>query len=303
MLKPLVWGQGIAADAIQTAATKRGTLRHTQATPTAKLMTTRNRLSLVHRLRTAVDLKKERKVKVEPLKRERHTSTPRAASVPVKHAARTPAPTLKPEPASPEKKISLYEGVEDSDSNFFKSKSSPDVPLAVSLAALRGASRAMLVLSSLHEDEDVPMPPAAAMPAAAPISPTVSSVSSLSTTSATPSAFSSISGALRATSSAAGPSALGRAPVSAGSPATHMLFNWKTLVLYDDPKATVAERKPGELMEVVEAGEIWSWISTLGRSANMLKAAVEERNPSKSMQVVEGKEVVEWISTLGDLGK
>ncbi|KAJ7862380.1 hypothetical protein B0H14DRAFT_3444756 [Mycena olivaceomarginata] len=64
-------------------------------------------------------------------------------------------------------------------------------------------------------------------------------------------------------------------------------------------------------MEVVEAGQVLSWVTTLGTSANMLynrktrilyddlNAAVEERKPGESMQVVEPEKVVEWISTLG----
>ncbi|KAF8214945.1 hypothetical protein K438DRAFT_1749057 [Mycena galopus ATCC 62051] len=269
-------------------------------------------LDRASRQQASAPAKHKRTAAMEPLKRERGASTPPAASVLVKRAVtRTPAPALKPEPPSPEKKISLYADIEDSDGDLFASNSSADVPLAATLAASRTGSRATSVLSSLHEDEDVPMPAAAPMPAGPPDSPTVSSVSSLSATSATPSAFSSISGALRATSATAAPSALDRA----GPPATHMLFNRAPLVLYDDPKAAVAERKPGESMEVVEAGKFLSWISTLGRSANMLynrntkvlyddlKAAVEERTPGKSMQVVEPDELVEWISTLGSLGK
>jgi hypothetical protein len=137
---------------------------------------------------------------------------------------------LEVRPPSPEKKRSLYADVEDdddglvksdssTDDELLKSDSSTDVPLAKSLTASRA-------LSTLHEDEDVPMPAAVAIPAAAPDSPTISSVSSLSTlstTSATQSTFSSILGPLRARS-AAGPSSLSQ----------HMLFNRKTLVLYDD---------------------------------------------------------------------
>ncbi|KAJ7789705.1 hypothetical protein B0H14DRAFT_3502703 [Mycena olivaceomarginata] len=229
---------------------------------------------------TTVGVKEEKKSVKRP-------STARAASVPVKCAAQGAAHTPAPK-----------------DDDLFKSDFSTDVPLAKTLAASRAASRATSrarsALSALEEDEDVPMPAAIAIPAAAPDSPTVSSVSSLSTTSASLSAFSSISGPPRARA-AAGPSALSQ----------HLLFNRKTLVLYDDAKTTVAERKVGESMEVVDAGQVPSWVTTLGTSANMLynrrtrilyddlNAAVEERKPGESMQVVEPEEVMEWISTLG----
>ncbi|KAJ7846826.1 hypothetical protein B0H14DRAFT_3454093 [Mycena olivaceomarginata] len=49
-----------------------------------------------------------------------------------------------------------------------------------------------------------------------------------------------------------------------------MLFNRKTLVLYDNAKTAVAERKVGESMEVVDAAQVLSWLSTWGTSANML---------------------------------
>ncbi|KAJ7862381.1 hypothetical protein B0H14DRAFT_3444757 [Mycena olivaceomarginata] len=145
---------------------------------------------------TTVEVKEEKKSVKRP-------STVRAASVPVKRAAHTPAP-----------KVPVKRARET---------------LAASRATWRATSRAKSALSALDEDEDVPMPAAivipttVAIPAAAPDSPTVSSVSSLSTTSASLSAFSSISGPPHARS-AAGPSAL----------AQHMLFNRKTLVLYDD---------------------------------------------------------------------
>jgi hypothetical protein len=114
--------------------------------------------------------------------------------------------------------------VEDEDTDYsmdddlFKSDSSADVPLAKSLAVSRTTSR---TLFTLHEDEDVPMPAGVAIPT--PVSPTILSVSSLSAMSATLSTFSSVSGPLRARS-AARPSTLSQ----------HMLFNRKSLVLYDD---------------------------------------------------------------------
>jgi hypothetical protein len=160
---------------------------------------------------------------------KRAAQTP-APTPPVKRAAHTPAATvpikraLEVAPPSTEKKRSLYADVEDDDADYstdddlFKSDSSADVPLAKSLAASRTTSRA---LSTLHEDEDVPMPAAVAIPT--PVSPTISSVSSLSATSGALSTFSSVSGPLRARS-AARPSALSQ----------HMLFNRKSLVLYDD---------------------------------------------------------------------
>jgi hypothetical protein len=183
----------------------------------------------------------------EEKKSVKRPSTARAASVPVKRAAQgaahTPAPKVPVKrvrevgPPSPEKKVSLYVDVEDDD--LFKSDSSTDVPLAKTLAASRAASRATSrarsALSALEEDEDVPMPAAIAIPATAPDSPTVSSVSSLSTTSASLLAFSSVSGPPRtsAFSSISGPP---RARAAAGPSALsqHLLFNRKTLVLYDD---------------------------------------------------------------------
>ncbi|KAF8128326.1 hypothetical protein K438DRAFT_1789550 [Mycena galopus ATCC 62051] len=239
-----------------------------------------------------------------PVKRA-PVSTSRSASVPVK---RTAAP--KAEPASP-KKLSLYADMEDSDEDVFQSDSSVEVPLA-SLAPSRRDSRATSVLSSLaasrpdvrgisalsdlEEDEDVAMPPPHPV---APISPTISSASSLSTTSAAPSNFSSISGALRAS-----------APPAAG-PSGRMFFNQRTRVLYDDPKAAIEEKKPGESLQVVDAGEILPLIRGLGSSANLLynretqilydnlQVAVEERNAGDSMQVVEPAEVVPLISAVG----
>ncbi|KAJ7808473.1 hypothetical protein B0H14DRAFT_3482316 [Mycena olivaceomarginata] len=161
----------------------------------------------------------------------KHVAQTPAPTLPVKHAAHTPAVTvpikhaLEVVPPSTEKKRSLYTDVKDNDDadystddDLFKSDSSADVPLAKSLAASRTTSRA---LSTLHEDEDVPMPTAVAIPT--PVSPTILSVSSLSVTSAALSTFSSVSGPLRARS-AVRPSALSQ----------HMLFNRKSLVLYDD---------------------------------------------------------------------
>ncbi|KAJ7706556.1 hypothetical protein B0H14DRAFT_3526039 [Mycena olivaceomarginata] len=256
---------------------------------------------------------KERQVKQEPLKHMRQASTAHAASVPVKRAA--PAAPYNAKPASPEKKRSLYADTDDSDPEILKTDSSLEVPLAASLAASRASSRATSALpgltvslavsransrarsalSSLEEDEDVPMP------AAPSVSPTVSSVSSLSATSAAPSAFSSISGALRAATPV-------RAAVVAPSTPRPMVFNRKTRVLYDDLEAAVKEKQPGESMELVQTAEVMPWIRL---SAKMLynrrthvlyddlKAAVDEREPGDSMQVVEPGEGVEWISTLG----
>jgi hypothetical protein len=149
-----------------------------------------------------------------PVKRAAHTP---AATVPIKHA-------LEVAPPSTEKTRSLYADVEDDEADYstddelFKSDSSADVPLAKSLAVSRTTS---CTLSTLHEDEDVPMPAAVAIPT--PVSPIISSVLSLSATSAALSTFSSVSGPLRARS-AARPSTLSQ----------HMLFNRKSLVLYDD---------------------------------------------------------------------
>ncbi|KAJ7802575.1 hypothetical protein B0H14DRAFT_3488349 [Mycena olivaceomarginata] len=224
-------------------------------------------------------------------------------------------PTSKAKPASPEKKRSLYADTDNSDPEILKTDSSLEVLLAASLAALRASSRATSALpgltvslavsransrarsalSSLEEDEDVPMP------AAPSVSPMVSSVSSLSATSAAPSAFSSISGALRAATPVC-------AAVVAPSTPRPMVFNRKTRVLYDDLEATVKEKQPGESMELVQAAEVMPWIRL---SAKMLynrrthvlyddlKAAVDEREPGDSMQVVEPGEGVEMIGTLG----
>ncbi|KAF8181113.1 hypothetical protein K438DRAFT_1976213 [Mycena galopus ATCC 62051] len=227
------------------------------------------------RSRTAVkgvkhEVKKEREVKLGPPKGERMTSTARAASratsvlaTRVAHAG-----ALKAE-SSPEKKIFLYPDIEDSEDDLFKSDSSVEVPLATSLAASRAYSRATSALSSLDEDEDVPMP------AAPTISPTVSSVSSLSAMSTAPSAFSSISGALRPRGAAPAArategtsAAVSRAP--AMPPPKPMVFNRRTRVLYDDLEAAIEEKQPGEAMELVEAAEMLPWISTLGQSAKML---------------------------------
>ncbi|KAJ7309157.1 hypothetical protein DFH08DRAFT_823588 [Mycena albidolilacea] len=249
---------------------------------------------------------KERQVKQEPLKHMRQASTARCLA---------PAAPYKAKPASPEKKRSLYADTDDSNPEILKTDSSLEVPLATSLAVSRASSRATSALpgltvslavscansrarsalSSLEEDEDVPMP------AAPSVSPTVSSVSSLSATSAAPSAFSSISGALRAATPV-------RAAVVVPSTPRPMVFNWKTRVLYDDLEAAVKEKQPGESMELVQAAEVMPWIRL---SAKMLynhrthvlyddlKAAVDEREPGDSMQVVEPGEGVEWISTLG----
>ncbi|KAF8185872.1 hypothetical protein K438DRAFT_1973714 [Mycena galopus ATCC 62051] len=239
-----------------------------------------------------------------PVKRA-PVSTSRAASVPVKRAA---AP--KAEPASP-KKLSLYADMEDSDEDVFQSDSSMEVPLA-SLAPSRRDSRATSVLSSLaasrpdvrgisalsdlEEDKDVAVPPPHPV---TPISPMISSASSLSTTSAAPSNFWSISGALCAS-----------APPAVG-PSGRMFFNRCMRVLYDDPKAAIEEKKPGESLQVVDAGKILPLIRGLGSSANLLynhetqilyddlQVAVEERNTGDSMQVVEPAEVVPLISTVG----
>ncbi|KAJ7771239.1 hypothetical protein B0H14DRAFT_3509077 [Mycena olivaceomarginata] len=240
---------------------------------------------------------KERQVKQEPLKHMRQASTVCAASVPVKEEA-----------------VPLRD-TDDSDPEILKTDLSLEVPLAASLAALRASSRATSALpgltvslavsransrarsalSSLEEDEDVPMP-------AAPIvSPTVSSVSSLSATSAAPSAFSSITGALRAATPV-------RAAVVAPSTPRPMVFNRKTHVLYDDLEAAVKEKQPGESVELVQAAEVMLWIRLsvkmlYNRRTHVLyddlKAAVDEREPGDSMQVVEPGEGVEWISTLG----
>ncbi|KAF8209534.1 hypothetical protein K438DRAFT_1753876 [Mycena galopus ATCC 62051] len=224
-LKPPARGLSIAGDVTDTNGNTEGPqdrarvldrIAHQLATGPAKWV------------KTTVKVKKE-------LKCDCHASAPRATSVPVKCVARTPAPPIKPEPASLEKKLSLYTDVKDSDnSDIFQTDSSTEMPLATTLAASRAASCTMSGLSSLAEDEDVPMPAATAIPAAAPISPSVPSVSSLSASSATLSAFSSISGALCTTSAAAGLSALLHATVPVAPPAVHMLFNRKTLVLYDN---------------------------------------------------------------------
>ncbi|KAF8162028.1 hypothetical protein K438DRAFT_1776110 [Mycena galopus ATCC 62051] len=246
------------------------------------------------RSRTAVEgvkhtVKKEHEVKLGPPKGERMTSTARAASraasVPATRVAHAGA--LKADSASPEKKISLYANIEDSEDNLFKSDSSAEVPLAASLAASRAYSRATSALS----------------------------VSSLSTMSTAPSAFSSISGALRPCGTAPAArategtrAAASRAP--AMPPLKPMVFNRRTRVLYDDLEAAIEEKQPGKAMELVEAAEMLPWISALGRSAKRLynwrthvvyddlKAAVEERKPGDSMQVVEPGEGVEWISAL-----
>ncbi|KAJ7880730.1 hypothetical protein B0H14DRAFT_2566129 [Mycena olivaceomarginata] len=153
---------------------------------------------------------------------KRVAQTP-APTLPVKCAAHTPAATvpikraLEVVPLSTEKKKD-EDADYSMDDDLFKSDSSADVPLAKSLAASRTTSR---TLFTLHEDEDVPMPAAVAIPT--PVSPTILSVSSLSTMSATLSTFSSVSGPLRARS-AARPSTLSQ----------HMLFNRKSLVLYND---------------------------------------------------------------------
>ncbi|KAJ7660016.1 hypothetical protein B0H14DRAFT_2659182 [Mycena olivaceomarginata] len=245
-----------------------------------------------------------------PVRRIAHThaASHLPPTLPVKRVVHTPATTVpikravEVAPPSTEKKRSLYADVKDDDADYstdddlFKLNSSADIPLTKSLTVSRTTSRA---LSTLHEDEDVPMPVAVAIPT--PVSPTILSVSSLSATSAALLTFSSVSGPLRARS-AARPSALSQ----------HMLFNQKSLVLYDDAgsKTAVAERKVGESMEVVDAADVLSWFSTLGTSANMLynrktqilydnvNAAIKERNPGESMQVVESEDVVEWISAL-----
>ncbi|KAF8137978.1 hypothetical protein K438DRAFT_1786193 [Mycena galopus ATCC 62051] len=255
------------------------------------------------RQQASAPTKHKRTAAMELLKRERGASTPPTASVLVKRAVtRTPAPALKPDTPSPEKKISLYADIEDSDGDLFASDSSADVPLAATLAASCTGSWATSVLSSLHEDEDVPMPAAAPMPAGPPVSPTVSSVSSLLFLD-----FEGIASHIRR-----------RRALCSGSRRTarhaHALQPGDARPLRR-PQGCCRGKKPGESMEVVEAGKFLSWISTLGRSANMLynrntkvlyddlKAAVEERTPGESMQVVEPDELVEWISTLGSLGK
>ncbi|KAJ7857424.1 hypothetical protein B0H14DRAFT_2578317 [Mycena olivaceomarginata] len=226
------------------------------------------------------------------MKRARHpSSAPRAASVPVRKRAVTVVPP------SPEKKLSLFVDVDDSDDDVFKSDSSTDFPLAKPVAASRASSRLTSAPSTVDKDEDVLMPAAVVPAPAAPDSPTVSSVSSLS---ATVSTFSSISGPLRAraadTRSAGGLSRLTQ----------YLLLNRKSLVFYDDGEAAAAEREVGESMEVVDTRDVLSRISSLGQSVfnrhsnviyDDLNAALEERKPGESIQVVRTG-VKAWISAL-----
>ncbi|KAJ7888128.1 hypothetical protein B0H14DRAFT_2562499 [Mycena olivaceomarginata] len=236
------------------------------------------------------------------IKSECLTSTARAVSaravpVPVKRAA-----AAKAEPASP-KKLPLYADGDDSDDDLFNSDSSVEVPLAScakSARSSRPASCTSSALSGLEEDEDMLMPLSNPV---TPMSPTMSSVSLLATSSATTSNFSLISGVFRAT-----------APHAAGPSTTHAtahMFNRRTGVLYDDPKSVLAEKNPGESMQVVDTREIIPLISGLGTSSNLLynrktqvlydnlTVAVEERKPGESMQVVKPDAVVPWISGLG----
>ncbi|KAJ7790836.1 hypothetical protein B0H14DRAFT_2625608 [Mycena olivaceomarginata] len=225
----------------------------------------------------------------ESVRRKRSASTQRAQtikrapSVPVKRTPSASVPvmrrTVKAELVSPPKKTPLYADCEDSDleEDLFKSDSSIEVPLAAS----RAASRPKSVLSTLDEDEDMPMPPASAPPTTNSFSPTISSASSLSATSIAPSIYSSVSGSL-ATRVASAPAAPAAAPATSssggrGSPrvatpsrghpvsiSAHLLYNRRTGVLYEDPEKGVEEMGRGDSMEVVKRGNVAQWVSGLG---------------------------------------
>ncbi|KAJ7782101.1 hypothetical protein B0H14DRAFT_3507366 [Mycena olivaceomarginata] len=197
----------------------------------------------------------------ESVRRERSALTQRvqtikrAPSVPVKRAPSASVPvmrrTVKAELVSPPKKTPLYADCEDSDleEDLFKSDSSIEVPLAAS----RAASRPKSVLSTLDEDEDMPMPsrfrstnhqlvltPPSLPPRRSPAAPA----------------------AAPATSSSGGRGSPRVATPSRGhavSISAHLLYNRRTGVLYEDPEKGVEEMGRGDSMEVVKRGNVAQW--------------------------------------------
>ncbi|KAF8183272.1 hypothetical protein K438DRAFT_1975139 [Mycena galopus ATCC 62051] len=193
-------------------------------------------------------------------------SSRRSASVRPKRAQSGSAQTAPAPARVPSPKLPLY--VDDTDDDLFASDSEVSVPLAASRANTRA-------LSTLTEDNDVPM---AAPPP--PVSPTMSSVSSLTATSLASSGFSAAShstcappfapasSASRAGSRVPGPSGAppplaASASTSSGMRPLYMLFNRRTRVLYGDPEVGVEEMQPGNSMQVVEPGDVASWMGSM----------------------------------------